>query len=1158
MSSSFLLNIDGQIKDYHIVLSKVNLVHIGEISNITDLNIKRNLNAPNEISFSVYKEINGNKNNLWDDIVDLRCVYVVELDEYFQIKAPISESVDLCKNVSGLSLCESELGQTLVSFEINTEDDIARESYDENFPTVFYRDPDDQSVYNYIWNTNPNKYSVMEDGELDISSTYKLRKKILEKSSFMHRILYKNPNYKIGDIDDSLKNIQRTFSETDVFLYDFLSGEASEQFGCLFEYDSVSRSISAHDLQTVCMNDSCTYYKKNKRRYRGDFENKCPYCGSNNLKFYGKDTTVYVSVENLSDEIDFSAETDKMKNTFKLQGGDDLMTAQIALCNPGGNYIINFNKETMKDMSADLKNKINEYSAKIESSREQYSKYVQNWQNASAQEDYLSHTMMPAASDIAEGIATVSPDTEIIKLTPENLSPMSVSSLSSTTTSYTISAALKNYAKVFVKTGYVSIDIFDDNFQYDSINSTDILHKGIWTGRFRLTSYYKESSEDDYYYRETDLLSIEVNDDNDSFINQKLMKEIAKKADDDHSVFDVLAIEDIDDFKDALKLYCLERLKSFHDAIESAVSAIISVDQASPGSDLYDDFYLPYMNKVRACSDEMDTRKIEIDRQQTIQKDNLNNMQIMRDSLNFEKYLGENLYNEYITFRREDVYRNDNYISDGLSNDEVIAKANEFIEQAKKEVIKFSTPTYSISTSLHNLLLMPEFESINRYFALGNWIRVKVDDEIYRLRLISYQYDFSNIEKINVEFSTATKTADGLSDISSILSQATSTASTISYIQTQAEKGGEISDRLNQIMKNGLESALVTIKNNDSEDILIDNTGIHLRDYDDTTGKFSPEQAVITHNIIGFTEDNFNTVSLALGKHPYIIYDRGSDDFVARVGYGMSAKFLTAPYINGAQIIAGHIYSNNYSKNYKTGCHIDLETGEFTLGGEKIGYNPSSDELKLVNSDLVVITEDDSGVVGKLTIDGEGFNTYDQNNVNRIKIVNGRMVFKNSDGNVSFIANPVPGISLGCYESFVVNGVISEGGEKLSDKYNSKIKNSSSILSSVNIPTVSGTDYTLVGQVAPDYGTYLVTLSCRFQMNNNGFRAVAVSTKSSGSGDFFGSEQLVKAANDANTVLQAISYVTIDDTSPVIYFFAKQNSGSTLSVIPHYTLLKID
>ena len=76
-----------------------------------------------------------------------------------------------------------------------------------------------------------------------------------------------------------------------------------------------------------------------------------------------------------------------------------------------------------------------------------------------------------------------------------------------------------------------------------------------------------------------------------------------------------------------------------------------------------------------------------------------NAIEALRDTiikeLDFQKYIGDD-WDELCSFRREDSWSNDNYISDGLDNAELYKKAAEFVERAKEEIVKASTPKHSI------------------------------------------------------------------------------------------------------------------------------------------------------------------------------------------------------------------------------------------------------------------------------------------------------------------------------------------------------------------------------------------------------------------------------------------------------------------------------
>ena len=179
-------------------------------------------------------------------------------------------------------------------------------------------------------------------------------------------------------------------------------------------------------------------------------------------------------------------------------------------------------------------------------------------------------------------------------------------------------------------------------------------------------------------------------------------------------------------------------------------------------------------------------------------------------------------------------------------------------------------------------MLIPEFKSILDSFEVGNWIRVRVDGDIYKLRLIEYTISFSDTNTIAVEFSDVTKIRDSVSDIQSILKDSQSMASSYSYISKQADAGHKASVNMDKIVEDGLNSTLVRVKNNDREEITYDRHGILCREYDDISDSYSDEQLLITHNILAFTDDNWQTSSLGLGKHEFIRYD--GNKFVKDVG----------------------------------------------------------------------------------------------------------------------------------------------------------------------------------------------------------------------------------------------------------------------------------
>ena len=347
---------------------------------------------------------------------------------------------------------------------------------------------------------------------------------------------------------------------------------------------------------------------------------------------------------------------------------------------------------------------------------------------------------------------------------------------------------------------------------------------------------------------------------------------------------------------------------------------------------------------MQACQNEIDSRQATIDEWQNTYDNLVLRQQEIQADLNFQDYLGEELYKIFCMYKREDTYQNDNYISDGLSDSEIIQKAKDFLEVAQKELEKARTPNHSISSTLHNLLIMPEFKPIIDNFKLGNWLRICVDGIVYRLRLIGYELSFSSIQTLSVEFSNVTKLNTIANETKNILDSAKSMASNFDYFVAQAKRGNEANVEITHWLEDGLQSALVNIKNNNNEEITFDKHGLWAKTYNSETGNYDPEMFRLTHNILAYTTDGFKTVKAALGKHNYYKFDE-SGKLVQDIAYGIRCDFVAAGYIYGSQIISGDIYSENYSST--TGSHINLKTGAFTLGSGKIVYNPVTNKMEI-------------------------------------------------------------------------------------------------------------------------------------------------------------------------------------------------------------------
>lgn len=929
------------------VLAHRNGRKLGEIT-AKNIVVKDSMTNHSEISFRVMKFIDNEKNVLWDKITNFKLLWHQEADLWFEIYVEIDESNETIKNVSCIQLGQAETSQIMLyDIEINTENDIARDDYVN--PTILY-DKD-----------NP-------------------------ESSLLHRIMEKAQHYSILHVDNTIAKIQRTFTFDNISLYDAFQ-QIAEEIGCLFVFHSntdengkIQRAISVYDLESNC----------NACKYRGEFTSVCPECGSNDInEGYGEDTTIFITPDELADDIQFTSDTDSIKNCFKLEAGDDLMTATIRNCNPNGtDYIWHISDDVKSDMSKELVDKLESYDALFDtyqkdyvvnvdtSMLEQYNNLVKKYQvynedlqlisspivgypvlmtaiyNTIDLSIFLESTLMPNVS-----ISDTNAEKQAALLTVSNLSPVSVTDCSNISLA-TANSVILSVAKIIIDPRY-RVKVNDSS-----------LENRTWTGNFVITNY---SDEEDTAV--SSVITIEINDDYEHFVKQKLDKALKDKNTDNLSITGLFKL-DYSSFCEELKKYGLNSLVSFHDACQACIDILIeqgiadSATWADSDPNLYGDLYTPYYQKLKAIENELKIRESEISLidgvydsdgilvQNGLQPCLYEKKEEINSNLDFQNYIGNDLWLEFCTYRREDKYSNDNYISDGLSNLELFKNALEFIKVANNEIYKSAELQHSISSSLKNLLVIEKFEPLVKYFNVGNWIRVMVDDKVYKLRLLEYEIDFDNIDSLSVDFSDVLKTASGEEDQKSIMSKIVSMSSSYSSVQKQASKGYKSNEVIKQWNEDGLDTTNTKIVGGaDNQSQTWDSHGMLFRKYDPITDTYEDIQSKIIHSTYAITNDNWETTKTAIGNFYY--RDPKTNELINAYG------------ING-EVIIGKLMLGESLGIYNKSGSLTFDDGGFavTNGVNTVVIDPNDDSVfNIKNKSGNVLSFDEDGdmiVVGNI------------------------------------------------------------------------------------------------------------------------------------------------------------------------------------------------
>lgn len=936
---------------------------------MNEVKFREGLMDGSEFSFKVYKKRCLNRSGqvdtgFWKKITDFKLAYCPEFDMWYELHIDINESTEIVKTVEAVSLGEAETSQINVyGMEVNTEDDIARDDYQ---PTTIF------------------------------SATNK-------DCSLVDRLLYKAPHYRIAHVDESLANIQRTFQFDKKSMYDCFK-EISEEIDCLVKIECVKgtdtkidRKISLYDLENYCLDCG----------NRGDFIGVCDKCGSDNIRHgYGDDTSVYVSVENLAEEITYTTDTDSVKNCFRLEGGDDLMTATIINCNPNGSqYIWCIPDEQREDMSPELRQKLKDYDEMHElyqykhgykPQREQeediqddYNKIVWKYRNYNSDLEMIPSRAyfdqnneeivypVPVSDPEADGrtvigypalmtayydtidlqlflnsglmpnveIASTDAATEAGKLDALSLSPVAVSKVESCTSDTAANAALA-MAKCLVR-GSFGVKVKDSNYTAET---------HVWTGNFTVTNYSDEEDKAD-----SETVSLEITGDMEEYIKQKMKRAMKKESDDVTDISQLFALE-INPFCDELDKYSLQRLMSFRDACQASMDILIQqgvADQeswAATDSNLYQSLYLPYRQKASAIEDEILERTQEIavvagvrdedgnvlvEGMQTLIEEKRTEIQGIQ---NFEEFLGPELWNEFAAYRREDVYENSNYISDGLNNEQLFARAMQFVELAEKEIYSSAKLQHSLTADMHNLLAMREFQPLTEKFACGNWIRVRADDKVYRLRLSEYSVDYNNFG-LDVEFTDVKFGHNTASDIKSLLQQAQSMSSSYGSVTRQAEKARRTDRTMRTWAEEGFSLTTKIVGGAENQEFIMNNSGITGREYIPETESYSDEQIKMISSGLYITDDGWLTAKTGVGKFTFVNPKTKEEE----TRYGVIADLLVGNMVLSRE--AG-IYNDNGSITMdNNGFTLITEAGQNAKTFSIIRQEPNGDRTNILSID---------------------------------------------------------------------------------------------------------------------------------------------------------------------------------------------------------------
>lgn len=974
----------GQLEKPTILLKTRGGNTIGELQ-YTNLNFSFVGKGLDNLSFDVHKVVNGKECKYWDKLIDLCIIDYVGYGQ-FECNVTINDEDETIKSCVCESL-ETELGQhTIRDMHINDEDAITYGRKVGNTNVDFDTgETSGKFIPTVLYDKNDQQHSLLD--------------RVLAEKTPHWTIGYVSPQFAVNGYVYDADQIERTFTLSGTTPYDFFDSEVSQEFGCVFTYDTYNRKVNCYNLD-ACVYDIKTneikegyyyingiYYDKNDNQIIDD--SNLGYCSG-----IGQDTAIFMSKSKLANSFSIDSDAGSVKNCFYVSGGDDVITNIVGAANvTGDNYIYMFGNFQYEDMSDELVNKIKSYATLLSEKEEEFNKvggvyvydsegkYVYNtdkqrvedkngriivnskyvdgkiyvldtlayYENCKAYNkdrielsipnyiydepglytkytglvdriNYWEHTRFP---DIKPSDTTADDEKNNI-IEYFNGRKVYIKN-GCTSDSFThVTSAIESLLGIACDSRYTITIYKDKDHTLTCSDINDKKNTGIWNGVINI-----KRTADETDYKEFDLsVNVELTYDIDNSIElckQNMEIAIARM---DIAELDFTKLTD-DELRELLKEYNLNSIKSFRDGFDSCKATLndllanmeLEKTQVIRFEDdalwLSSDRYNTRYHIANELYEELFEYVESLKSQQETFETNIKNF---RADLDMKSYFGEQLWKEFRSYVREDEYSNSNYISDGLSSCEILEKAKELLDVAKKELSKACVIQKTISGDINNIFSLEEKEILHDKFALFNYVRVRADDNIYKLRLMEISFSEDSPEKLDVTFSERIEDVSGKkSDIQKILEQSQSIATTYSSTTKQAKQGASAMSNFNSMKQEGLDSSLYLIKNSNTEEVTFGNTGLSCKSMLDQ-GIYSPYEVRVTHNGIYMSEDNFNSVKTALGRFKY------NNEWV----YGLCTDVLFGDLIIGEKMLI----SNKNGSVSITGDGINIANGSITWSAD--------------------------------------------------------------------------------------------------------------------------------------------------------------------------------------------------------------------------------
>lgn len=649
------------------------------------------------------------------------------------------------------------------------------------------------------------------------------------------------PSWSVGEIDPTLIGKYRNFSDSNVNIYNFLKSKVQQTFGCIIDFDTYNRKINAHAVSTII------------------------------------DTKpIYISTENLAKEISVSEDTENIFTVLDVYGAE---TVNIRPVNPTGtNKIYNLDYYIKQGHLSD----------------DMASKWAQ-WKTAfeTVQEEYFSiaiSRMLKTSQIVVESEALRQmQETDLLVLKNErSVYIEAIASLSDKTSN--------TYKELQDGLTNVNSRIAEKE---NEITSQQVLLASLEDEKKQLTEQMvgiNESVSFDAFFNEDELIVL------NRYFKEEAIEESSfvlspVKTYTEEGVSSVLAEENFSIAGSKINMTTAVEDKQIFTITGGSITSgkvTANIIRASIEKSTDGKFVLAgYLSAGNVEGNAFESGCISICGEcgdiahDLVQDDTTSWIYDEGTSLSFSTISGRFFFTK------------------NTSEYEEFSVAWDLFEYGNDCLRKLAWPSYSFKISSANFLSLDKFRYFAKQMALGRKVYIELADEnVLQPILTKVSIEFEDPTSLNLEFGDTYSASDSSFNLVDLLDKSISMGKTLDT--SRFSYNSFIDSGASTSVKEFIDGALDVSKNAilSGSDMAIewDSSGFYLRKWNSDKSGYEPQQIAMLNNSIVFTNDNWATAEMAIGRF--------EDDNAGTV-WGVVAPSIVGTLLAGENLVIESVKANS-------------------------------------------------------------------------------------------------------------------------------------------------------------------------------------------------------------------------------------------------------